>query len=297
MTIELSDVEAFLVLAEELHFGRTAERTYVSSARVSQRIRTLEREVGGALFTRTSRRVTLTPLGSHLRERLGPAYADLVAALRSTRAAACSPAGELRIGFLATASGSALDRLVSRFERGQRDCRVSLHEVPIFAPLQPLRNGEIDVLVSWLVFGEPDLTMGPTLAAYPRMLAVAADHPLAGEQAVSAEVLGDYPVPNWQYSEAREIRRAFVPERTPSGRPTLVHPTPVRTVAETSSLVARGQAVHPTVASLEQLLDTDRIVLVPITDMPPLPLGLIWCTAHENARIRALAGLATAADG
>jgi len=65
----LAQAEAFLVLCDELHFGRTAERLFLSQARVSRLIASLEAEVGGALFERTSRRVRITPLGEQLRAR------------------------------------------------------------------------------------------------------------------------------------------------------------------------------------------------------------------------------------
>src|SRR6202021_1613202 len=60
------------------------------------------------------------------------------------------------------------------------------------------------------------------------------------------------------------------------------------------ALVPRGLVVPPTVTLVASKLVRDDIALVPITDLPPLPLGLMWCTARENARIRALAQ--TAAD-
>src|SRR3954452_22116344 len=61
--VTLAQAEAFLVLTDELHFGRTAERMILSQARVSRLIASLEVEVGGLLFERTSRRVRVTPLG------------------------------------------------------------------------------------------------------------------------------------------------------------------------------------------------------------------------------------------
>jgi DNA-binding transcriptional LysR family regulator len=61
--LELREIRAFLTLAEELHFGRTAERLELTPSRVSQTIRTLETRVGGRLFERTSRRVRLTTTG------------------------------------------------------------------------------------------------------------------------------------------------------------------------------------------------------------------------------------------
>ncbi len=81
-----------------------------------------------------------------------------------------------------------------------------------------------------------------------------------------------------------------MPSQTPSGRPVQVHRVAIRTVGEAASLIARGQVVVPRVTT--QHFPNDQIVLIPIRDMPPVPLGLIWCTLHENARIRALAKVA-----
>ena len=80
---------------------------------------------------------------------------------------------------------------------------------------------------------------------------------------------------------------AIIPPRTPSGR-AIGRTQPVRGIHELVALVARGRIVHPTAAGIP-MFSRDDIALVPITDLPPLPLGLIWCTAHENARIQALA--------
>lgn len=202
-----------------------------------------------------------------------------------------SPAGVLRLGFAATTAGPALDRLVVALERAHPDCSVSLQEVALADSYGPLQSGEIDVLTCWLVLDDPSLTLGPEIARYPRVLAVAADHPLAPEQSVSVEVLADYPVPNWDYhGPADQVRRAMVPSQTPAGLLVRAHPAAVRTVGEVASLIARGQVVVPTVAM--QHFPSDQVVLIPIRDMPPVPLGLIWCTLHENARIRALAEVA-----
>lgn len=79
--LERYELEAFLTLAEELHFGRTAERLGVSTGRISQTVKKLERRVGTPLFARTSRSVHLTPVGQRLYEDLLPAYRQLRTAL------------------------------------------------------------------------------------------------------------------------------------------------------------------------------------------------------------------------
>ena len=72
--MDTADIEIFLTLAEELHFGRTAERLHLAQSRVTRVIAALEGQAGGKLFDRTSRRVRLTPLGSRLRDQIRPAY-------------------------------------------------------------------------------------------------------------------------------------------------------------------------------------------------------------------------------
>lgn len=88
----------------------------------------------------------------------------------------------------------------------------------------------------------------------------------------------------------RALHDAISPPRTPSGRPAR-RTRPVGSLQEIFELVASGQIIHPTVAGLT-LAQRSDIVLLPLTGLPPLRLGLIWCTAHENARIRALADTA-----
>lgn len=291
--VELADIEAFLVLAEELHFARTAERVHVSPARVSQRIQALERELGGALFVRTSRRVSLTPLGVQLRDEMTPAYKMFGAALDHARDTAGSPSGVLHVGFTATTGTKDLDRLVITFEREHPGCRVILHEMPIADQLGPLRAGQIDVLTNWLALDDPDFTLGPSIGEYPWVLAVAADHPLATQESVPAKVLNDYPVANWNATSfPRSTLRGRFLDRATSGRPIRLHHTPIQTISEGASLIARGHVIHPTVSTISHTLASHDITLIPIRDLPPLPLGLIWVTAHENSRIRALAGVA-----
>lgn len=91
--MDLTQVRTFLVLADELHFGRAAERLGLSQPRVSLLVAALEREVCGALFDRTTRWVRLTPLGARLCEGWRPGYGQLLATLDDACAAARQPAG------------------------------------------------------------------------------------------------------------------------------------------------------------------------------------------------------------
>jgi DNA-binding transcriptional LysR family regulator len=286
----LTQVRAFLVLADELHFGRAAERTGLSQPRVSRLISALEREAGGALFDRTTRRVRLTPLGAQLRDGWRSAYGQLLAALDEARTAARQPAGALRVGFTLTTGGTALTRLVRAFTAAYPGCDVQLRETDPRDLYGPLRRDDIDVLVSWLAVDEPDLTAGPAIEHRARVLAVSRDHPLTARGSASAEDLADYETAWVPPGALYDVYDAIIPPRTPSGRP-VRRTRAVGGLHESLALVASGQIVHPTVAGLP-LAQRSDITLLPLAGLPPMRLGPIWCTAHENARIRALAAIA-----
>jgi DNA-binding transcriptional LysR family regulator len=292
-----AEIEVFLVLAEELHFGHTAERLRLPQPQVSRLIARLERRAGGALFDRTSRRVRLTPLGEQLRGRLQAVHTQLTAALEEARAASQGVTGLLRVGCTVTTGGEALTRLVAAFETRHSECRVALCEHQIGAETwdvwAPLRRSESDVLVSWLALEEPDLTAGPAIEYRPRVLAVSPGHRLAGHKVVSAEELADEQISELPPSFPRAQADALIPRRTPAGRPIVRTGPPVQSFHELLTLIARGHIVHPTVTGVALFRRAD-ITLIPIDDLPPMPLGLIWCTTHENARIRALAATAAA---
>jgi DNA-binding transcriptional LysR family regulator len=294
--MDTAEIEVFLTLAEELHFGRAAERLLIPQPRVSRLLAALECRVGGVLFERTSRRVRLTPLGQRLRNQVTPGYAQFTAAIDDARAAARGITGVLRVGFTVTTGGEALTRLVDAFETRNRDCRVALFEHQAHADdwdlWGPLRRGESDVLVDWLAVDEPDLTAGPAIDHRARVLAVARRHRLAARESVSAEELALEQVARLPPSFPQAQYDAIIPPCTPLGRP-IPRTEPVCSFHELPSLVARGQIVHPTMTGIP-LLHRDDIALIPICDLPPMPLGLIWCTANENTRIRALAAAARA---
>jgi DNA-binding transcriptional LysR family regulator len=284
--LELRELRIFLVLADELHFGRTAERLGISQPGVSEAVRVLESRLGVKVFDRTSRRVSLTPAGEALRGDLVPALAALDHALAQTSDLSRTVRGLLRIGFVLTTEGPALSRLVSVFQARYPACEVRLAEVETFDAYRPLRRGDIDVLCNWLAVDEPDLTAGATFARYQRALAVAATHRLAAQPSASVEELADEEVALLPPSTPAAVYDLLIPPRTPSGRP-IRRTQPAQTVNEVLSLVARGRIVHPTSSTIP-IFDRTDVVLVAIDGLPPLPLGLVWCTSRENPRIRAL---------
>jgi DNA-binding transcriptional LysR family regulator len=293
--MNLDQVEVFLALSEELHFGRTARRLHLSQPRVSRLVAALEREIGGTLFERTSRRVRLTPVGVQLRAGLAPAYAQLGQAVDAAKAATRTVTGSLRVGYTATTAGAALTRLLERFAATHPECEVVQTEIPIIDPYSPLRGNEIDVVVNWLAVDGGDLTVGPVIGRYDRVLAVSATDPLVGQESVSIEDIAQREVARGDGWPAA-LYDLIIPPATPSGRP-IRRTVPARTITETLMYVAAGVIVHPTVDMLAAQFPRAGVRYLPIHDLPPIELGLIWLTANDSRRVQALAELAAGSAG
>lgn len=292
--MELRDIEIFLTLADELHFGRTAERLYVSQSRVSQTIRLLETRIGGRLFERTSRRVELTPVGEQLRAGLRPPYDQIHQALAVARAAAGGIAGTLRISLLSAVAGGPGFADMSRvFRQRYPGCEVTVFEAFPGEGLGRLRRGELDVLAHWLPLAETGLTVGPVLVREERALAVAQDHPLAVRGHAVLEDLADLVVPDAVGIVPEETLVTLCPRSTPSGRPIARGPREGR-ITEVLVLVARGELVYPTTASLAHYYVRPGVTVIPLLGLPPLESALVWPTDRETPLVSAFA--ATAAE-
>ena len=286
--VELREVRVFLVLCDELHFGRTAERMHLSQTRVSQLVRSLERKLGGQLFERTSRRVALTPAGRRLHDELTPAYRGLADVLGRAYAANGSIDGVLRLGVYSTAGGPRLIDIVRTFEARHPECDVQISDMAWEDTLGPLQRGEIDVLAMRLPIERPDLVVGPILSSLPRVLAVARDHPLAGRESVTLEDVADHLVARLDVLP-KEMIAALIPAHAPSGRPIRRMRRAVGRQDDLTALIALGRIVHPTGTTFASRYGHPDIVYVPLTGMPPCRSALLWRRGDRDPRVAAFA--------
>ncbi|MFD0371378.1 LysR family transcriptional regulator [Streptomyces sp. NPDC127114] len=237
--LEIRELEAFLVLAEELHFGRAGERLYVSQSRISQLLRSLEGRIGARLVERTSRRVALTPLGESFLASLRPAYETLRAAVDEARAAARGHDGVLRIGFQGTVD-DGLARAIALFGARFPRWAIEVAEIALSDPFGPVRRREVDCAAVLLPVAEEDLLVGPVFSRQPQTLAISARHPLAGRESVSAEELAGCRLIGIHDSAPAYWRLAQAPRETPGGLPIPAGPL-VNTLQEGLSLAAADQ--------------------------------------------------------
>ncbi|WP_395295740.1 LysR family transcriptional regulator [Kitasatospora hibisci] len=288
--LERQEIEVFLALAEELHFGRTAERLRCTPGRVSQIVKNMERRIGSPLFVRSSRRVTLSPLGEQLRADVLPAHRQIEQAYRRAVAAGRGITGTLRVGYTTPWAADAVLRAGEAFSARHPDCAVEIREIQFADPHGPLRSGEVDLQISELPVREPDLTAGPVLFAEPRALLVPAGHALARQASVSVEDLALAPLITFAAEYPAYWLEYHLPTHTPGGRPIIRGPA-VRYWPEVLTQVAAGQGVAPVAARAEEFHSRPGIVFVPFRDAPTIDYGLLWPTHQATAAVRAFTAI------
>nr|WP_245244539.1 LysR family transcriptional regulator [Streptomyces palmae] len=284
--LELRELECFLALSEELHFGRAAERLYVSQSRVSQLLASLERRIGARLLERTSRRVRLTPLGERFLAELAPAYAALSGAVEAARTRARGLEGTLRLGFTGTADERVMS-VITAFRAHCPGCEVETVEIPLGDPFGALRAAAVDAAIVLLPVAEPDLVLGPTFSRQPQTLATPAEHPFATRAAVSVEELAEVRLIAPAGPAPRYWQEFMAPTTTPAGRAIPRGPE-VSTLQEGMTYVAAGRGMMLCCAPTALYQRRRDVAFVPVTGLPDSVLGLVWRRAHETERIRAL---------
>jgi len=190
--MELRRLEYFVAVAEELSFTRAAARLHVAQPALSVQVRRLEDELGVELLDRSRRQIALTAAGALLLDesrRLLAGLHQTVALVRRTGAGAI---GRLAVGFVPSAANAALPPLLRRFAGSHPDVDVALREMPPDDLVRGLRDDRLDVCFLYLPFDDPALATR-VVSRERFLVALPADHPLAGRDEVDVAVLADEP--------------------------------------------------------------------------------------------------------
>ncbi|MFB6841220.1 LysR family transcriptional regulator [Streptomyces sp. NPDC056361] len=191
--LPLAQLHAFVVLAEELHFGHAASRLGIAQPPLSQQIRRLEDKVGHPLFRREPGRVTLTPAGRELLPAARGALTGLADGLAAAREVGGGRAGRLRIGFAASLALTVLPGLLRTHRERFPAVRLDIHEMTTTPQLAALREGTIDIgLLREPPADDPELVF-ETVLTEPFVAVLPSAHPLAARRSVRVEELADSP--------------------------------------------------------------------------------------------------------
>jgi DNA-binding transcriptional LysR family regulator len=235
--MELRHLRYFVALAEELHFGRAAEKVFVAQSTLSGQIRTLEERMEAQLFDRTKRNVELTEAGRALLPYARRLLREAERAEEATRRAEQGLAGTLRLSYEAQAMRGILSRVIKAFRKKVPGVKLELFEQVSGEQADALRAGEVDVGVVFLPVDARDLRVWEVDEA-PTVVAVPSDHRLADQQRVRLSDLSDEPHVMWARELAPGIHDYYMRTCHEAG----FHPQVVQEIRDLESLFGLVEA-------------------------------------------------------
>lgn len=262
--VDLRKLRYFVAVARLLHFGRAAEELHIAQPVLSRQIRALERELGARLFVRSSHGVSCTDAGRQLLDDAVPLLAAAEATARRVIRTARGPR-RLIVGFRA---GIVVTAAVQLFTAEHPDVTVDVHRLDWDDQVDTLLDGRVDIAFVRLPIDERGLRVQP-LYAEPRVVALAADHRLAGKESITASDLAGEPIV-WHEDLTLFPGRAAQPA---SGHR-------VASVEDKLEHVAAGRGMSVLPASAAAYYTRADISYVPV---PELPLDQV-CLATETSR-------------
>lgn len=267
--LDLRLVEYFVAVAEELHFGRAAERLHIAQPSLSQQIRRLESLLGVALLERNSRNVHLTPAGEALLSEGRKVLSLARHAIQSTRAAG---APRLTVGFYASASSDVLPEVLRVLGERHVSFAVSVRELPL-GSIDDILNGNVDVAFTRLLPGQAELEV-EVIAEEPRVVALPAAHPLAARKSLKFADLADESFITNPVEHGEGGRPAkWLAEQRRHGLPGRVAAQSTG-VLEILTLVAAGRGVCLVPSAVVRHYPRDDIAYVPVDDADPAVVSL-----------------------
>lgn len=184
MNLEFSELEAFVVLAAELHFRKASERLFLSQPALSKKIQRLEEKLKGALFVRSHRKVVLTDAGQSFLPKAARLLQDAEDALRETRAAFEGRAGTLRIGFGIASISEVLPRTILRFRKLYPNVELRMREMHSPSQVTALIESRLDVGILRMPIPNQKLVSVPLFAEH-LILATPADVPYRSKAGIN----------------------------------------------------------------------------------------------------------------
>ncbi|MFT3720313.1 LysR family transcriptional regulator [Pseudorhodoferax sp.] len=283
--MELRHLRAFIAVAEEMHFGRAAERLHLSPPPVSLAIKELEDELGIKLFERTSRRIALTTGGQEVLRDARSIVARTESMRLHAHAAASGLSGSLSVGFTSPPTYSFLPDVLRRFSLDYPEIRLSLHEASTDRIYDDLEAGVLDIGFMFASPGNfPSLTYQPT-SRYELIAALPEAHPLARGTRVPLERLSGERFLLFERHQGALMFDMVVATCMHHGfSPRIFHARQQHTIV---SLVSAGFGVA-LVPDCVQVMRREGVVYRRLRGTPPtVESGVAWKTEDDSPTLHA----------
>lgn len=276
----LDQVRCFVAVAEELHFGRAAERLTMTQPPLSRQIQKLERTIGVPLLERDNRHVELTTAGAVFLEEARRLLTAADAAPALARKIAAGRAGVLRLGFTAASGFSLLGTLVQEIAELMPDVDLDLRELVTVEQIEAIGRGELDLALGRPPFDQERFD-SRLLLSEDLVLAVPHGHPLTGlDRPVVVGDLRDQPLVGHHPTKARYFYDMVV-RYISVEHSNVVHV--VSQILTMCSLVAAGRGVA-FVPESARLLGLPCVTFLELGDVPHgvVELHAIWSRTSKN---------------
>lgn len=282
--MDLSDLRTFLVVAEECHFGRTAERLGISLAQVSQRIRRLEEDLDAELLTRTTRSVSVTEIGQELAAEGRNLLAQVDGVAQHIRRLASGHEGAVRLGVIGSVSYTLLPRIAQIVETTMPGITLKV-DAGMFTPAQEqaLLDRSLDFGLLRLPIRSSGLVYR-VVARDPLVLVLATGHRLADRPDVRVEDLREEAFITYPHASGSVVREAVLHQCERAG----FVPRSLLEVSDTGTmigLVASGLGVALVPRSAQSL----RIAGIKYVDIgltENMEIALTWRRASNSVVMR-----------
>lgn len=279
--MEIRQLELFVAVAEELHFGRAADRLHMAQPPLSQQIRKLEIELGVSLFDRTTRSVKLTSAGAALLIQARIVLREMGQAERAAKAGGQGEFGIVRIGFAGASTRHLLPLLArevkARFPHIELELRGNLYAN---AAQEALDKGSIDLGFVRLPFNIPGLSYRP-IEEETLVCVVGSQHPLASQSSVAISDLAEEPFVTFPRDSGSTLRAITNQVCWDAGfNPRVVQEAPDSFTIQ--AMVAAGQGISLALSSTENI-NQPGVVYLPIEGkLPRLQSALAWKSDNQN---------------
>ncbi|WP_316897093.1 LysR substrate-binding domain-containing protein [Pseudodesulfovibrio indicus] len=280
--MELRQITYFIAVAEELHFGRAAERCHIAQPPLSQQIKRLEDELGVTLLERTSRRVALTPEGKEFLKRCKDVRDRLNEAVLCVQDMAQGLEGQLRVGFIGPASLSKLPKAIRAFREHNPRIRLDFSAQSTSEQLPLLRGDRLDIAFVRL-FGHDTSGLNTlTFLREPYVLAMPEGHPFGEREVIDITDLEGQPLIFNQRIAQPALYRSLIGSFHRVGfMPNIVQE--VNTEQSTVALVATGlgSALVPASSATDS---RSGVIFRPLTgELPQWKITALWKKKNQSA--------------
>ncbi|WP_179382236.1 LysR family transcriptional regulator [Streptomyces sp. SA15] len=276
----IQQLQLFLILSEELHFGRAARRAYMAQPTFSRHITTLEERLGVNLVDRTTRRVALSAAGETLvaRARSVVEAADGLCREAATRANAA--AGRMVIGsFEAMTSVDPIPAVLDELRRTRPRLDVEVLRIGFDAATAILR-GEVDA--AFVALPVPDGIQTLPLTGGPRCAAMSSDNALADRGPLTLADLARKPHIGWSERVPKVYRDFWAVDPRPDGEPVRYTPHAVVDYESALPLIAMGEGIQLPPDAARWLYPRPGVSYVEVTGLQPWTAALAWLPGKRD---------------